>query len=355
MNSKANLALFLDWEGFCKALNEHYKAEPDIDVLFDAVAEYGTLSVARAYANWQLEAFKPQSQELKKHSVKSINVPHDNQKRSSSSVKLALDALSLALKQPQINTFLLLSGDNSLVPLAHTLKHLGRQIVLVGLEPEMDLRISQQVTNSLLLYDRDIVSITSSAVEDGFSIEESGSPLEKAFSGIENLLRQAKSKGMSLRQLEFVMQHLYDFQAQQALNMTFKDIMSEMAKTGRAKLFSKGSDVFAISPNFSEDIDTEESLEPKGDTLDEVNQSLNIPDQEGVMSEEMQIFLAIIKELEKPKKLTEILKILKRRHNLTVGKSFRDELYKVQKAGYLTLRKSRLSKDMLVSRGQKAP
>ncbi len=348
------MALFLDWEGFHKALQKHYKAEPNIGVLSDAVEEYGDLRVARAYANWQLENFKPKVGELKKYNIKSVSVPHDNQKRSSSSVKLALDALSLAYKQPDIKIFLLLSGDNSLVPLAHTLKHLGRQVVLIGLEPEMDLRISQQVANSLLLYDHDIVHLET---ESGSSLplESNASPLEEAFSGIENLLRQAKSKGMSLRQLEFVMQHLYDFQAQKALDMTFKDVMSKMAKADRAKLFSKGSDVFAISPNFAEGINAGENLEPKDDTLTEVNQSTALLDQEGIMSEEMQIFLTLIKEQEKPRKLTEILKVLKRRHNLTVGKNFRDELYKVQKAGYVTLRKNRLSREILVSRGQKAP
>ncbi len=351
MSSETNVAFFLDWEGFSKVLEKHYKAKPDTVVLFDAVAEYGSLSIARAYANWHSETFKLQAKVLKKHGVQSVNVPHDNKGRSSSSVKLALDALSLAYKQSQINTFLLLSGDNSLIPLAHTLKQLKRQVIMIGLEPEMDLRISQQVANSLLIYDRDIVSLE---IKKELSLE-SDSPLEEAFSGIENLLRQAKSKGMSLTQLEFVMQHLYDFQPQQTLDTPFKDVMSQMAKAGKVKLFSKGNDVFAVSPNFASSIKTEQAPESKADTLPETHESFDFAEQEGLMSEEMLVFLKVVGEQEKPKKLSEVLKILKRRHNLTVGKAFRDELDRIEKAGYLTLKKARLGKEIFVSKGEKTP
>lgn len=350
--NEANIALFLDWESFDKALRQHYKTDVDFVVLFDAAKEYGILKIARAYANWQLENLKPQISEIQKHNIKNINVPHDSKGRSSSSVKLALDALTLAYQRPQINTFLLLSGDNNLMPLAHMLKHLKRQVIFIGLEPEVDFKISQQLIDSLLLYDKDIVSLQ---VNSNQALESTTTPLTEAFTGLENLLRQTKSKGMSLRQLEFVMQHLYGFQPQENLNMSFSDVMSAMVKENRVKLFSKGNDTFAILPNFAKITDDVEIPTPKKDTLTEV-QFTSPPvaaNKETVMSEPMKLFLEFVNKQEKQKKLVEILNILKKRHGINFGKEFREELTKVEQAGYVVLRKNLLGREIFVSKGQK--
>ena len=134
------LAVFVDFENIRYSTINSFGREPDPLVWRDKALKYGLMSVARAYADFDQHP----SQMRTRLDVAGFELHHYPAKRTSdatgrekiasrSDLNLVIDIINTALVRPDINTFLIFTGDKDFIRLVTTLRNrLGKRVVICG-------------------------------------------------------------------------------------------------------------------------------------------------------------------------------------------------------------------------------
>jgi uncharacterized protein (TIGR00288 family) len=127
------IALFVDFENIAIGAKER-GGNLDMKVVIDALAERGRVVVRRAYADWNL--FSEYRQNLVGQRIEMIEVPQRTGmvRKNAADIKLAVDALELALQRDFLTTFVIASGDSDFTPLVLKLRELNKKVIGVGVE-----------------------------------------------------------------------------------------------------------------------------------------------------------------------------------------------------------------------------
>jgi uncharacterized protein (TIGR00288 family) len=101
----------------------------------------GKVAVQRAYADWR--RYPQYIAPLAESSIDLIFAPaFGSNKKNATDIRLAIDALELVFTRPEINTFILLSGDSDFSSLVLKLKEYGKWVIGVGIrESASDLLV----------------------------------------------------------------------------------------------------------------------------------------------------------------------------------------------------------------------
>ncbi|MGK7910977.1 MAG: NYN domain-containing protein [Synechococcus sp.] len=127
MVSSSDVAVFWDYENI-KAPFQGEKA-PLAEALVGYASGVGAVRTKMIYSNWRREHEKT-SRFFYSLGFEPIHV--DMGKTNSVDLKLAVDSLSIAYQNPDIETFILVTGDKDFVPLVNGLRDAGKTVVLVG-------------------------------------------------------------------------------------------------------------------------------------------------------------------------------------------------------------------------------
>ena len=121
-----NLAVFIDLENFREEIL-------DVGCLIAKLKEEGRLIVKRAYADWgRYGRYKTQMLE---NSVELIELPfHTKRGKNSADIKLAVDALEIAITRDYIDTIVVISGDSDYTPLISKLREYNKYVIVIGSE-----------------------------------------------------------------------------------------------------------------------------------------------------------------------------------------------------------------------------
>lgn len=135
------VAAFVDLENIRYSTINSFGREPDPLVWRDKALKYGLMAVARAYADFDQHPAAIRT----KLEVAGFEAQHfaakrttDSQGRdrlvSRSDLNFAVDIVNTALARPDIETFLLFTGDKDFIRLVTTLRNrLGRRVVICGI------------------------------------------------------------------------------------------------------------------------------------------------------------------------------------------------------------------------------
>lgn len=134
------LAVFVDFENIRYSTINSFGREPDPLAWRDKALKYGLMSVARAYADF--DQHPPQMRtrldvagfELHHYPVKRTSDSTGREKITSrSDLNLVVDIINTALVRPDIQTFLLFTGDKDFIRLVTTLRNrLGKRVIICG-------------------------------------------------------------------------------------------------------------------------------------------------------------------------------------------------------------------------------
>lgn len=135
MTTDANeprIAVFLDYENLAIGARENLRSSFDFANVADALAERGRVIARRAYADWSY--FDEDRRMLTRHQVELIDIPQKmgGSRKNAADIKMAIDAIELALDRDYISTFVICTGDSDLSPLVQKLRELDRQVIGVG-------------------------------------------------------------------------------------------------------------------------------------------------------------------------------------------------------------------------------
>lgn len=134
------LAVFVDFENIRYSTINSFGREPDPLQWRDMAMEHGLMSVARAYADFDQHP-EPIRTRLDVAGFEAFHYPAKRvtdasgreRYTSRSDLNMAVDIINTALVRPDINTFMIFSGDKDFIRLVTTLRNrLGKRVIIAG-------------------------------------------------------------------------------------------------------------------------------------------------------------------------------------------------------------------------------
>ncbi|WP_419167322.1 NYN domain-containing protein [Candidatus Palauibacter sp.] len=124
-------ALLIDFDNVTMGIRSNMGQE--LRNFLDSDIIRGKVAVQRAYADWR--RYPQYIVSLSEASVDLIFAPaYGSSKKNATDIRLAIDALELVFTRPEIETFILLSGDSDFSSLVLKLKEYGKYVIGVGLQ-----------------------------------------------------------------------------------------------------------------------------------------------------------------------------------------------------------------------------
>lgn len=103
----------------------------DVRVLTSLARDHGAVAVARAYADWRLSTFNRYQTALYREAMDVVHV-RGRRGKNAVDLRLAVDAIELLYERPDIETFVIVTGDRDFMHLFAKLKSHQRRVVMVA-------------------------------------------------------------------------------------------------------------------------------------------------------------------------------------------------------------------------------
>jgi hypothetical protein len=108
------------------------EGEIDISAIIDYAASFGTVALARAYADWSVPANAAYKTPLVNRSIDLVQLFTTSGLKNGADIRLAVDAVEDLVQHADISHVVFVAGDSDYVPLAQRCKRLGRYVVGIG-------------------------------------------------------------------------------------------------------------------------------------------------------------------------------------------------------------------------------
>ncbi len=125
LNSDSKAAVLIDYENVVRARTSDGN-EDFVSNILTQVGSRASIVVRRAYGDWG--RFAKAKRHLARLGFELIELPSGCAGKNRADIKLAVDAMELALTRDFIDTFAIVSGDSDFVPLAAKLQELNRDL-----------------------------------------------------------------------------------------------------------------------------------------------------------------------------------------------------------------------------------
>ncbi|QSZ66475.1 NYN domain-containing protein [Methanofollis aquaemaris] len=132
MDTKSDsIALFIDFDNIEIGIKRGYNRSFSIGPVIKELSEMGTVVVRRAYGDWV--SYQAYREGLIEHGIELIErTAITNSGKNGADIKIAIDAVDLALKNDFIDTFAIVSGDSDFLPLIQKLREYGKYVTVIS-------------------------------------------------------------------------------------------------------------------------------------------------------------------------------------------------------------------------------
>lgn len=129
---ETQVALFIDFENVAISAEEAF-GQCELSVIIEAAKQWGRCVVKRAYGDWT--RFDRYSQELLEHAIEAIQMFRYGARRSKNAadIKMVTDILETVFIHPDIDVFVLATGDSDFSAVARKVREYGKLVVGIGL------------------------------------------------------------------------------------------------------------------------------------------------------------------------------------------------------------------------------
>ncbi|WP_022889548.1 NYN domain-containing protein [Agromyces italicus] len=108
------------------------EATVDIDAVLDFAATFGTIAIARAYADWSTPVNASYRGQLIDRAVDLVQLFPLSSTKNGADIRLAVDAVEDMFRIDDLTHIVIVAGDSDYVALAQKAKRLGRYVVGIG-------------------------------------------------------------------------------------------------------------------------------------------------------------------------------------------------------------------------------
>lgn len=123
----SKIAIFIDVENLT-----HWVKHSGPEYLFDELSEKGSSVVRKAYGNWSSTSISSLQISLDRLGFDFSHNFHPIRGKNSADIQLTIDVMECALAQPEIDCFVLATGDSDFSSLFRKLRSLGKEVIGVG-------------------------------------------------------------------------------------------------------------------------------------------------------------------------------------------------------------------------------
>jgi hypothetical protein len=152
------VALFIDWDNLAiSTAADHGGAPPDLRRIVQVAQSYGTLLIARAYAEWGVTS---ERLSVYRAGVEPVYAPtfrfsEDGPGRPAGGKSLAdpclvSDCIDMLHLHPQLTTLVLVSGDKDLIPIVRLAQMRGKKVVVIG--PDLVAAVLKDMADEYIAY-----------------------------------------------------------------------------------------------------------------------------------------------------------------------------------------------------------
>lgn len=107
-------------------------ARVDIGAILDYASSFGTVALARAYADWSVPANAAYRRQLVERALDLTQLFPATSTKNGADIRLAVDVVDDLFRLPDITHVVIVAGDSDYIPLAQRCRRLGRVVVGVG-------------------------------------------------------------------------------------------------------------------------------------------------------------------------------------------------------------------------------
>jgi len=269
-----DLAVFIDWENIYISTVSEYNSKPNVSAILEKAREYGRIVSATAYADWTDGDFRDAPPTLYSNGISPRYISARyfpggrSQKRRTNSidVMLAVECADFLHTHPQVDTYMLVTGDGDFIPLVSLLRSRGKTVVVLG--------VSEATSYHLIESADHFISYASLLEEERAARARDRQPMKKAADPYKELVRavEALKKGGKTRVLGQVKQQMIvqlgSFDERNVGFKKFKDFVVEAERRGLVNTVDQDFELQVYLPDEAvpqltgSDLATEE---PKGD------------------------------------------------------------------------------------------
>ena len=123
----SNIAIFIDVENLT-----HWVKHSGPEYLLDELKETGSTVVRKAYGNWSSASISSLQISLDRLGFDFLHNFHPIRGKNSADIQLTIDVMECVLVYPDIDCFVLATGDSDFSPLFRKLRTLGKEVIGVG-------------------------------------------------------------------------------------------------------------------------------------------------------------------------------------------------------------------------------
>ena len=255
--TEPRIAVFLDYENLAIGSRDNLGADFNFGPVADALAERGRVIHRKAYADWSY--FDSDRRMLTRHQVELVDIPQKmgGSRKNAADIKLAIDAIELALDRSYISTFVICTGDSDLSPLVQKLRELDRQVIGVGVRKSTS-KLLPPACDEFMFYDN-LVSddeptkkkSKSKAEDDGPTTNTDISIVTSTLAGLSaasGTVRSSRLKRALLRKDPTFSEAALGFR-------TFGALLADLADKGQIELTGTGDPEVVLSGSNAAEVD----------------------------------------------------------------------------------------------------
>ena len=272
-----DLAIFIDWENIYISTVTEYGAKPNVSAILEKSREYGRIVSATAYADWTDGDFRQAPPTLYSNGISPRYISARyfpggrSQKRRTNSidVMLAVECADFLHYHPQVDTYVLVTGDGDFIPLVSLLRSRGKNVVVIG--------VSEATSYHLIESADHFISYASLLEEERAARARDRAPKKKTADPYKELVRavEALKKGGKTRVLGQVKQQMIvqlgSFDERNEGFKKFKDFVVEAERRGLVNTVDQDFELQVYLPTEEipegpeSDLAAEEPKEPVAD------------------------------------------------------------------------------------------
>ncbi len=228
-----DLAIFIDWENIYISTVTEYKAKPNVSAILEKSREYGRIVSATAYADWTEGDFRQAPPTLYSNGIspRYISARYfpggkaSKRRTNSIDVMLAVECSDFLHNHPQVDTYVLVTGDGDFIPLVSLLRSQGKIVVVIGVSEATSYHLIESADHfisyaSLLEEDR------AARTPDKEPKKAAADPYQELVRAVETLKKGGRPRVLGQVKQQMIVQ-LGSFDERNAGFKKFKDFVVE--------------------------------------------------------------------------------------------------------------------------------
>jgi len=233
-----DLAIFIDWENIYISTVTEYGAKPNVSAILEKSREYGRIVSATAYADWTDGDFRQAPPTLYSNGISPRYISARyfpggrSQKRRTNSidVMLAVECADFLHYHPQVDTYVLVTGDGDFIPLVSLLRSRGKNVVVIGVSEATSYHLIESADH-FISYASLLEEERAARARDRQPKKKTSDPYRELVSAVEALKKGGKTRVLGQVKQQMIVQ-LGSFDERNEGFKKFKDFVVEAERRG---------------------------------------------------------------------------------------------------------------------------